>query len=289
MGKDVCDYKFNIEFLVWGKKAKAVNRDSIFRFCLSIFLWGCSNKAGRAIRVSKDKGGSNSDVILTGGQGKEKPKGLIDAISEVQWFCTAERNGSPVPENFFVLRSKLDYFEVGFKGSFISGLVSALFVPIAIGVIERMIPVFGSSSPSLFDQAFVFLLALSFSIGYALFIGGIGKYYTGNITKTMIRNLIGGVFVGAILKTILAVLLFHFLYIVVLKESNIIYVLSHLSIVLDKSKLIPIYIWLMEFKPILLTSAWFVVVTTIIFLLIPIVMIAITVVKEKRRLNNEIV
>ena len=71
---------------------------------------------------------------------------------------------------FFTLKQQIEYFEVGFRGSFISGLITAVITPLAIGVVERRIPVFGSTTPSDFDRIFVFLLAFGFWLGYACFI-----------------------------------------------------------------------------------------------------------------------
>lgn len=120
-----------------------------------------------------------------------KPKGLIDAISEIEQFYVAESEGSEIPERFFTIKNRIEFFEVGFKGSFISGLVTVLLTPVAIGVIENMIPVFGSGEPSAYDKLFVFAIALSFTIGYSLFIGVLGRYYRGKVTRSMIRNFLG--------------------------------------------------------------------------------------------------
>lgn len=226
--------------------------------------------------------GSSGSVILADSTGI-KPKGLIDAISEIEWYYTAESEGSPIAERFFTMKNKIEFFEVGFKGAFISGLLSAFFTPFAIGVVEKFIPIFGTLEPSAFDKAFVFMLALGFSLGYAVLIGQVGRFYGGNFTKSMIKSFLSGVIAGAVLKMVVAFLFFHFLYLTIITEKNIISVLQPMRDFVSYETLNNIYIWILNFKPVFLTSAWFVVFTTIIFIMIPLIMITITVIKQKRK------
>ncbi len=215
-----------------------------------------------------------------------KPKGLFDAIAEIEQFYVAESEGSEIPERFFTIKNKIEFFEVGFKGSFISGLVTVLLTPVAIGVIERMIPVFGSHNPSTYDMLFVFSIALSFTIGYSLFIGVLGRYYRGRVTKSMIRNFIGGVITGAALKLIIAFIFYHFMYLVVLKEERIANFLIYLQPRIKVNYLNNAYIWIINFKPVFLTSAYFVALTTALFILIPLCSIAAGSIKNRR--NKEV-
>lgn len=240
--------------------------------------------------MSKSTGsGGNSETIVPVGQfGELKPKGLIDVISEIEWYHAAEARGGGIPENFFTTRNKLDFFEVGFKGSFLSGLISALLAPIAIGVIETMIPVFGSSKPATFDKVFVVILALSFSIGYAVFVGKIGKCYTGKFTKSMIRNFVSGVVTGAIMKAVIAFLFFHFLYLTALTEKRIASFVLLFRRAFSYETLSKIYVWLVDFRVVFLTASWFVVATTLIFISIPVTSIVITSIRNKKKQKQEI-
>jgi len=226
--------------------------------------------------------GGSGTVIITSGGGESKPKGIIDAVSEIEKYSAMDRKGSEIPERFFTTKNRIEYFEAGFKGSFVSGLVSALLAPLAIGVMEKMIPVFGDADPTAFDKAFVFLIALSFSIGYAVFTGGMGRYYTGNFTRVMIRSFLSGVAVGAVIKMILAFILFHFLYLVVFTEGRIAAFLSIFTSWTSPGTLERAYGWIVDFKPVLLISAWFIVLTTVIFIMVPVVSIGITLFRERK-------
>jgi len=170
----------------------------------------------------KNSASGSSDIIpVQSIEAETRPKGLIEAVSTIEYYHAQEKRGSILSAGFFTLKQKIEYFEVGFRGSFISGLITAMITPLAIGVVERMIPVFGSTSPTTFDKCFIFLLAFGFTLGYACFIARASSLYIGPYTRSMIRNFVGGVITGAVCKMIIAFIFFHFLYMVVLTENHI--------------------------------------------------------------------
>ncbi len=63
---------------------------------------------------------SQDDVILTDPQGVHKPRGLLDAISEIQQYYTVEKGGSNIPEDFLTIKGKLSFFMVGLKHALLS-------------------------------------------------------------------------------------------------------------------------------------------------------------------------
>ena len=226
-----------------------------------------------------DKG---AGVVITGSPA-EKPKGLIEAISEIERLFAMEDLRAEIHEKIFTLKNKLEFFEVGFKSALVSGLITASLTPLAIGVIEKIIPVFGSTNPTLFDQMFVFLLALSFSIGYAIFVSSAGRYYRGNITKQMISNLFTGLIIGSLLKIAIVFPLFHIVYYAVITKENIIYILKFFVDYASKSHLLNIYVWMVEFRPVFLLSAWFILVSTVIFISIPLITLGYSILKDRRK------
>jgi hypothetical protein len=216
------------------------------------------------------------DVFLGSQPHPEKPRGLVDALSEIQQYYVVERSGSPIPEDFFTIGGKLAFFEVGFKAAFLSGMVSALLMPFAFGVIERYIPIFGSYEPSLFDRVFALVLAVSFSVAYALFISLVSGYYIGNLPKLAIRNLLGGFFAGAVLKMIIVFILFHTIYFYLLSPNFLIRNLLKLRPFIKHETLEKIYTFLIEFKSVFLTSSYFVIFTTFLMTGIPLLSIIIS-------------
>lgn len=94
--------------------------------------------------------------------GREDELMLVTPVSEIEYYFAQERRGSVLSDNFFTTKERVEFFAVGLKTSFVSGMVSALFSPVAIGVLEKMIPVFGSTEPTSWDKFFIFLLALGY-------------------------------------------------------------------------------------------------------------------------------
>lgn len=218
----------------------------------------------------RNSGSGTSDIIpLQSMAAETRPRGIIEAISNIEFYHAQEKRGVILSAGFFTLKQKIEYFEVGFRGSFISGLITAMIVPVAIGVVERMIPVFGSTSPTTFDKVFVFLLAFGFTLGYSCFIARAASLYIGPYTRSMIRNFIGGVVIGAVGKMIIAFIFFHFLCMVVLTRKHVILLLLRFRKYMEIETLISIYRWTMEFRPVLLTSSYLIVVTTSIFIAMP--------------------
>lgn len=229
------------------------------------------------------KGGGETVTPTSNKEEKHGPKGLIEAISEIEYYYAQERRGSILTEGFFTTNQKIDYFAIGLRTSFISGLVTALFTPFAIGVLEKLIPVFGSAEPTSWDKFFVFLMALGYSIGYASFITPTAYCYIGAYTKAMIRSLIGGVITGAFAKMVIAFLLFHFIYMILLSDDNLNWVAINLyKAGLSRDYTLLAYNWVQGFKPVFLTSAWFVVVTTIIFISVPLLSIGAAMIRNRK-------
>ena len=198
------------------------------------------------------------------------PRGLLDAISYIDQNFANELGGCMIKSRFLTTKQRLEFMEVGFRSSFASGIVSALLTPIAIGVIEQYIPMFGDASPTLFDKCSAFLLALGFSLGYAIFMAKASTCFIGEYTRAMVLNLLGGMIFGAIVKAIVVFIAFHFLYFKIFTDGNIYWVVTKLSVAkISPGTVSSIYYWVQGFKGIFLISAYFVLVSTAIFIVIP--------------------
>jgi hypothetical protein len=220
----------------------------------------------------KNSSSGSSDIIPVQSIAAEtRPRGIIEAVSTIEYYHAQEKRGSILSSGFFTLKQKIEYFEVGFRGSFISGLITAMITPLAIAVVERMILVFGSTSPTTFDTCFIFLLAFGFTLGYACFIARAASLYIGPYTRSMIRNFVGGVITGAVCKMFIAFIFFHFLYMVVLSENHVIRILLRVRKYMKMDTFIAIYQWIMEFRPVLLTASYLIVVTTTVFVILPLI------------------
>ncbi len=219
--------------------------------------------------MSHKDGDKSNDITPIGVGGSIRPKSFIDVVSIVQNYFLAEKHGNDLPENLLTLKGKIVISEVGFKGAFVSGLISILLTPFFVGVIERCVPIFGSYEFTLFDQAFAVALALSFAMGYSLILASIGRYYIGKLSKRAINWLMAGLTVAGILKIVIAFVFYNTLYASVLDESRVSRFLLWFYPQVSYQSLNRIYRFLMSVKPVLLTSASFVVLTTFLMITIP--------------------
>lgn len=221
--------------------------------------------------MAQDKGNNSQPLIMNGGAGvMEAPKGLLDGISEIEFIYATELRGADLPEMYFTTKNRLIFYELGFRTTLVSGLVMSLMVPIAIGVLEKNIPIFGSNDPSLFDQIFVLFISVSYMIGYAAFIGwGVTKH-KGPYSTMMVKNLLSGVTMAALTKAAIMFVFFNFCYMVLFTQSSLLKIFVFLQnisgSVISHEKLEKAYLWTLEFRDSFLWSAWYVVVTTLLYL-----------------------
>lgn len=177
-----------------------------------------------------------------------------------------------IKSRFLTTKQRLEFMEVGFRSSFASGIVSAFLTPVAIGVIEQYIPMFGDPSPTFFDKFSAFLLALGFSLGYAIFMAKASTCFIGEYTRAMVLNLLGGMIFGAIVKAVVAFIAFHFLYFKIFTDKNVVWAVTKLYYTkTSQSTVYSIYNWVQGFKGIFLISAYFVLISTAVFIIIPII------------------
>ena len=232
-------------------------------------------------------GDKSNDITPVAVATSARPKSFIDVVSIVQNYFLAEKHGNDLPENLLTFKGKLVISEVGFKGSFLSGLISILLTPFFVGVIERYIPIFGSYEFTLFDQAFAVALTLSFAMGYSLILASIGRYYIGKLTRRAINWLMAGLTFAGALKMTVAFIFYNYLYITVLDKERVVRFLFRFYPEVSYPVLNKTYHILMGVKLVLLTSASFVVLTTFLMITVPWVVIFAASRKTKRMIERE--
>ncbi|MBI4594766.1 MAG: hypothetical protein HY730_00120 [Candidatus Tectomicrobia bacterium] len=233
--------------------------------------------------MSKKEG----DTFITGEEGYRKPRGILQALAAIQHYYVAERNGEPISQDFLTILGKFDFFSAGFKTGLIGGLINLLLIPISIGVIDDYIPIFGNRHPGLFDKGFALFLSISFYLGYSLLLATARKYYIGEITRNAFKNLLRGVTAGALFKMVIAFIFFHFMYLFGLEEGFLTKALYKLYPIVKYDTLNAIYQWLLGMRPIFLTSAYFIVCATLIYISIPWISVLLAARKTRRLMDLE--
>lgn len=234
---------------------------------------------------------SGSPDVLPIAHGNEiKPRGLLEAMAYIEQSYANESGGCMIDPRFLTTKLRLEFMEVGAKSSFASGMIMALLAPVAIGVFEHYIPIFGDPDPTWFDIFCAWILAMGFALGYAFLMVKVAISFIGPYTRGMVMNLIGGTFLGAIGKAIFAMLAYHFLRYIVLTDNNIVWAVLKLHDAKVKpATLAELYYCAMVFKGVLLSSAYFIQTGTAIFIFIPSVALAYTYFRNKRLIKAGVV
>jgi len=217
--------------------------------------------------------GGNSGAIFPSTTPRPKPKSLLEAISEIEQYAAVERQGTPIPETFLLLNQKISFFDVGLKGGWADALVTFFFVPLSMGVFDRVVPMFGSTSPTSSDQVLSMLISISYMLGYNILMAfNLGRCFYGTVCRQAIWQLYGGFVTGSVLKMIIVFFIYHFLYVKLTPEF-----LSHLFVntYIAVKPFVTIeqwdkaFYWMMDMRGALFKSGFFVVISTVICLAIP--------------------
>jgi hypothetical protein len=222
--------------------------------------------------VAGNGGGKSggSDVIVQSQQGEIHPRGFLSAIGYIEQSYANERGGCLINPEFLTTPQRLEFMEVGFRSSLASGFAMALLAPLAIGVLNRYIPIFGSYEPTLYDKFCGIMLAMVFSLGYSFFLASAAVKHLGGYSRAMVSNLVGGVAIASILKAIVVFIAYHFLYFKVLSPTNVAWVLQKLqSAKLSYGNAVTAFNWIIEFKKVFITSSYFILLSTVVFVAIP--------------------
>ena len=96
--------------------------------------------------------------------------------------------------------------------------------------------------------------------------------FIGEYTRAMVLNLLGVMIFGAIVKAVVAFIAFHFLYFKIFTDNNVVWAVTKLYYTkTSQSTVYSIYNWVQGFKGIFLISAYFVLISTAVFIIIPII------------------
>ncbi len=217
---------------------------------------------------------------------RPKPKSLLEAISDIEKLSAVERTGNPIPQHFLLLNEKIGYFDVGLKGGWADTLVTLFFVPLSMGVFDRVVPIFGSVNPTSLDQLFSMLIGISYMLGYNILMAfNLGRCFFGTVCRHAIWQLYGGFVTGSVLKMILVFFIYHFLYLKITPE-----VISHVMTsgywmarpFVGLEQWDTTFLWLVDMRNALFKSGFFVVISTMLCLAIPAVSFVMGSINAKR-------
>jgi|GEM_PF-496383 len=227
----------------------------------------------------KGKGEGETTIINAGGQQKLIAHGILDVIDQVYQTHAFEAQGADIPREVFSPTTWLKFMEAGFWESCKAALISIITVPLAIGVIEKYVPIFGDAQPTLYDQLFALTLAVSLSLGYVYLLLTITNKYIFRYTKKIVGSFLQGALAGKWVITILTFILYHFIYIKALTPENLVTILGLLDGIFSGQRLAGWYYWLLNFREVFIMSSYFILAMAILYTIIPLA----SIIMAKRR------
>jgi len=173
---------------------------------------------GRGGEMLKD---SYRPTVL-GGSDSIKPKTLFHAISEIERWSYTEREAGNLPESIVTQPVYWSFMAVGWANTFMTSAIMFLTLPLSIGVISEMFPIFGTKTPGLFDKAIALIISIGPSTMTALFLTLLfWNLFMGRATKKAVNSLvIQGIVLPQILFTFFAVFLYLGIAEVILSNKN---------------------------------------------------------------------
>lgn len=196
--------------------------------------------------MAKSEQNSGNNTIIQGEPLNTKPTSLLMALSEIEQFSYAERS-SLISKEALTTITLTEFSIVGFKYAIKSTIALALLTPPIVMVKNNMLPIFGNTSPSLFDKFFAYALAVSMPLSFVIFIAYIiQKSLFGELTKKAVKNLTMGLISGKLFATFVTWIVFNIIYTSIFTKKLI----SNFVKYLDKKQWKPtwdlesIYLWL---------------------------------------------
>jgi hypothetical protein len=155
---------------------------------------------------------------------RERPLSLLEVIARIQQFAAIEQHGTRLPVEYLTVVERSRIIWTGLKGGVGGMALGLVLLPLNVGVLDRIVPVFGGgpSSPlaAAFDTLWALILPFAWPVGYLYFmVRALTPCGIGRVPSAMIRWLYGGFTVGLILITTLVLLAYHWCLLVVTPEA----------------------------------------------------------------------
>jgi len=141
------------------------------------------------------------------------PKSLIDAISDIQQYSVMESKGaSDIPSDYFTLRRKLAYMNIGFIYGLGDNVLLWLVSPFLYAVLYNYLPLFGRTHPTFFDKLFTFVLSKYITVSLLSLMIYLLSRVKGTLTKGCITSLVGGYSFALFIRAFVFLFFYRWLY-----------------------------------------------------------------------------
>jgi hypothetical protein len=230
---------------------------------------------------SNSSSGGGGSTVITGVQPPQKPLNLLNAVGEIQQWGSIESKmdtDNQLGKNYFTTQNRLDFFTIGIKNSLTHLFFTLLFTPLAVGVIDNLIHLFGDKQLTAFDRIYAIFLSFSVSIGFSVFLISLKNSYAGTVSKAMINNLFAGIGFGEFLKIMISFIIYQILYIQMSPEhiaKFLLFAHKYFGSILFKVHLnyVNAFNWLVNFREVFPLSELLIILSSIVLIVPPVIAI----------------
>jgi len=202
-------------------------------------------------------------TVVTSQEKSTKAKSFLHAIAEIEQISASEIE-IDLPPGAFPTPSKFSFSDVAVKHAAITTAATFLMAPFSMMVVEKLLPIFGNSSPGILDIFFAYLLSAAPAISFVLFFAYVisNIYIRGTVTKSLLNYYIHSYIITKFVATFFFLMFFAIVYKTVFSQANIHFFsksIHDVISVISKTKALSAYewsyTWLVYFKGVLMPSA----------------------------------
>ncbi|KIM06053.1 MAG: hypothetical protein KN64_00680 [Sulfurovum sp. AS07-7] len=153
----------------------------------------------------------------------EKPKNILNALSEIQRYYVLESRSDDLPKEYFTLEQIWDFFKVGFKGGILEGLLFITLLPFLQTIYPSFKFFFLDETVNEQEQMFLAIGSYVPIVIITIFMVYLSKFYKGELTKKAIFALINGRSATFLIKGVGIYFLFKYIQKISFKDPNVVY------------------------------------------------------------------
>jgi len=152
------------------------------------------------------------------------PKGIVDAISEIQQFHIFEKEQQKdINKNFFTIGQVFDFVNVGFKSGFMESFIFVTLLPFLQTIYPSYKMYFLGEVFTDDERIFWFLVSFVPMVIITIWLSSLTRLYDGAITKKAILSLLFGRMLAFTMKALVIWLIFGYIYTISTTNPEIIY------------------------------------------------------------------
>lgn len=202
-------------------------------------------------------GQSNGTTVIAGTPQDASAKSLLHALSEIEQLSLAEMHSS-LPDEVLPTQPRFTFIDVACKSAALMTMITFMSAPFSIAVVQKVMPAFGNSNPSIMDQIYVYLFSSAPAIACAILITSIiSKVYTGNVMKRIVNLFTTSYIITKMCLSLFLLLIFYLAASRWITPDGVWSLLSHFDVFFKKNPSAKegTYYFLLEFRQIIFPAA----------------------------------